>query len=309
VVQIRAWLLLLRPPNFLTVPGDVLAGFALATGAGAAAFSPGMGMVMLASLFFYGGGLLLNDWADAAVDREERPDRPVPAGLVKRMHVLLLATGFLVAGVLLCLLQGGLLPLVGLALAGAVASYNLFLKRWVLAGALTMGLCRALNVGLGAVLAAGGDLPPLVWWGGLTILAYIAAVTHLARSEMSGRYWLVERWLPAWVLGVAFFTYLPLSQLIQKPGQVAVAVLFVVVTAGAGRVAVRLPGRKGLPAAGAPAPVPVPPLIGRLIGLLIPLQSAFIIGSGDEGWRLAVAFVILLMWPLKRWAARFFYSS
>src|SRR5690625_7281539 len=67
--------MLLRPPNFLTVPGDLFAGFFLA--AGSVSILPlELLWVLLAGIFFYAAGLLLNDWADAAVDRIERPERP-----------------------------------------------------------------------------------------------------------------------------------------------------------------------------------------------------------------------------------------
>lgn len=306
----RAWLTLLRPPNFLTVPGDVLAGYLLAAGAGAALADPRLLGVIAVSLCFYAGGLLLNDWGDADADRAERPDRPIPAGLVSGNTVFLWGAGLMGAGLLLCLLAGRPVLIVGASLAVAIANYNLLTKRLLLVGALNMGLCRALNLLLGAAVAVGANMPPLVLWGAGTLLAYIFAVTHLARREVGGRYFLVERWLPAMVLVAGFFLYLPLSPLIYRPAQILFPVLFLVTAVAAGRVAVRLPDRAGrTPNEGVELPVPVPALIGRLIGLLIPLQSAFIVGSGDAGWRMALAVAVLALWPVKGWAARYFYSS
>src|SRR6266567_8976267 len=73
----RAWLQLLRAPNLFTVPGDPLAGFLLAT-----AGRPDIRLVfaITASLCFYCHGLLLNDLADLAEDRRDRPNRPLPSG-------------------------------------------------------------------------------------------------------------------------------------------------------------------------------------------------------------------------------------
>ena len=76
-----AWLRLLRLPNLLTVPGDVLVGFVLA-GSGPAMGSTGLAWAVAASLCLYAGGLLINDLVDREVDQHERPDRPLPAGLV-----------------------------------------------------------------------------------------------------------------------------------------------------------------------------------------------------------------------------------
>lgn len=85
-------------------------------------------------------------------------------------------------------------------------------------------------------------VPGDVLAGGVTLVAYIAAVTHLARREVGGRYHWLERWLPAIVITVAFFIYLLLSPLIEWPNQVAVAFCFVLAASGAARTATRLPG-------------------------------------------------------------------
>lgn len=304
----RAWLALFRPPNFFTVPGDVLAGYFLAGGMVLGRLE--LWLALGASASLYGAGLLLNDWADADVDRVERPERPIPAALVGRNTVFAWSVVLLAAGLLLCFLAGRPVLMAGAVLAACVGNYNLLTKSIPLIGALNMGLCRGLNVALGAAVVAGLDLPVLAWWGAGTILAYIAAVTHLARTETIGRYNTVERWLPAAVLTAAFFFYLPLSPLLYRLGQFAVPVLFGVAVVGAARVALQLPDRLGsTPTDGLRPPMPVPPMIGRLIGLLIPLQCAFIVGSGDGVWRIMVALAILLLWPLKRWAGRIFYSS
>lgn len=307
---IRPWLTLLRPPNLLTVPGDVLAGYLLAVGAAGGLVDLRLAGAAVVSLCFYAAGLLLNDWADAEVDRRERPERPVPAGLISENVVFLAGAGLVAAGLLLCLLIGRPVLIIGASLAVAIANYNLLTKGLVLIGAFNMGLCRALNLLLGASVAVGVEMSPLVMWGAGTLLVYVAAVSHLARREMAGRYFVVERWLPAIVLVAAFLLYLPLSPLIYWPSQVFLPLLFLLAAISAGRVAVQLPDRQGrTPGEGVRLPVPVPVLIGRLIGLLIPVQSAFIVGSGDQGWRLAFAAAVLALWPLKRWMAGYFYSS
>ncbi len=306
----RAWLALLRPPNFLTVPGDVLAGFFLAAGAGTASFIPGLWLVLVAAVFFYAAGLLLNDWADVEVDQVERPDRPLPSQSVSRRLVLAVAASLLLAGVGLCALRGGSVLLVGIALAVAIVNYNLFTKNVPVLGPLSMGMCRGLNFLLGATFAAGLMLPYLSWWGGATLVCYIMAVTHLARREMIGRYFALERWLPALVLVGAFFVYLPLSDLVYWPAQVAVALFFLAAVLGAARTATTLPNRQGQPAnPRIGSPVPTPALIGRLIALLLPLQSAMIVGSGDGSLPLVLALGVVALWPVKRWMGKRFYSS
>lgn len=301
----RAWLALLRPPNFLTVPGDVLAGCFLAVGAGAGLGKAGLWPMLAAAVVFYAAGLLLNDWADAGIDAVERPERPIPSGAVSRGAVGGAGFCLLLSGVGLCLLPGGATASVGAGLAAAIATYNLFAKNVAWLGPWNMGLCRGLSFLLGAALVPGAAENPLVVWGAVTVTLYIAAVTHLARREVGGRYFWVERWLPAGVFAASFFGYLPLSRLIDWPGQAAVGLCFFLATGGASRVAGLLPGRRATEA----GRIPTPALIGRLIALLLPFQAACVAGSGDGRLPLALAAALLVLWPVKRWMGKIFYSS
>jgi 4-hydroxybenzoate polyprenyltransferase len=176
--RIKAWLELFRLPNLLTVPGDPLAGFLLS----AAAFDSTAVAVMAASLLFYGGGLLLNDWADQEEDRRERPERPLPSGRVPPTQALSAGVVLIVHGLLLCLITHRAVAVIGLLLVLLIISYNVYLKRAPLIGAAAMGGCRGLSLLLGAAAAS----EPLAWPAGtaaLVLLIYIAAVTHLARRE------------------------------------------------------------------------------------------------------------------------------
>jgi len=312
VNQVRAWLSLFRPPNFLTVPGDVLAGVFLAGGLAwvAAPFGLDLFLLVVSALLFYAAGLLLNDWADAAIDRLERPDRPIPSGAVARGRVLSVAVVLLLGGVGLCFWAGGAVVWVGVALALAIVNYNLLTKNLALVGPLNMGLCRGLSFLLGAAWAVGGEWPHLVWWGGGTLVLYIAAVTHLARREMGGRYFLVERWMPTGVVAGAFLAYPALSDLIHWSSQAGVALCFVLAFAGTGRTALLLPDRRGLIPGGEVAPsIPTPPLIGRLIALLLPLQAGLVVAAADGLVPLMTGALLLALWPVKKSLGRLFYAS
>src|SRR5271168_4002552 len=87
---LHTWLQLFRAPNLFTVPGDPLAGFLLAS-AGAGVFHPAIAAIILASLLFYGFGLLLNDLMDLCEDCAERPSRPLPSGAVNPKVVWVVA--------------------------------------------------------------------------------------------------------------------------------------------------------------------------------------------------------------------------
>ena len=176
-----AWLRLLRLPNLLTVPGDVLAGFLLAPSA-----SGGDWLQLLfavpAGLFLYAAGLVLNDLFDYAEDLRERPGRPLPSQAISRdaaaaaALVLLWLAAFSAAFF-------DALP-VALPLILCVILYDVGAKRHRILGPLLMGACRAGNLLLGAAAAGGGlSAAPGPWIGAGVLGLYIAAVTRLARNE------------------------------------------------------------------------------------------------------------------------------
>lgn len=180
--SLAAWLRLLRLPNLLTVPGDMLAGFLLAPAADGADWVQLVLLAFPAGLFFYTAGILLNDLFGYAEDLRERPWRPLPAGHISRENAV--ATALVLAWVAaFAAAFFDALP-VALPLILCIILYNIGLKRVPWLGPLLMGACRAGNFLLGA--AAAGDglvLAPGPVIGAVVLAAYIATVTHLARKE------------------------------------------------------------------------------------------------------------------------------
>src|SRR5437763_11809410 len=74
-------LALARISNSPTVVSNTLAGAALA---GARQIDGKQALVAIAMILFYSAGMYLNDLFDYAVDRRERPKRPLPAGIVSQ---------------------------------------------------------------------------------------------------------------------------------------------------------------------------------------------------------------------------------
>lgn len=178
----KNWLQLFRMPNLLTVPGDPLAGYLLAS-AGAEKFRPAVFYAISASLLFYGFGLLLNDLMDFSEDCAERPDRPLPGGAVSARSVWKIAGALPILGLAICAVTGWKSFLFGLGIVLAVIAYDCGLKKNPLTGPLTMGICRGLSLLLGAALS--GAFPIAVIAAALLTILYIAAVTMLARRETS----------------------------------------------------------------------------------------------------------------------------
>jgi 4-hydroxybenzoate polyprenyltransferase len=180
--SLDAWLRLLRVPNLLTVPGDVLAGFLLASCPDGADWAQLLLLAIPAGLGFYAAGILLNDLFGYAEDLRDRPQRPLPARQVSRENaaaaaMILTWTAAFAAAFF------DALP-VALPLILCIVLYDVGLKRIPLLGPALMGLCRAGNLLLGASAVGDGlSLSPGPIAAAAALALYVAAVTQLARRE------------------------------------------------------------------------------------------------------------------------------
>jgi 4-hydroxybenzoate polyprenyltransferase len=177
---LRGYLELLRPANVVTAIADVLAGYAVADRSHGRALPWLVG----ATMCLYAGGVVLNDFFDRRVDAIERPERPIPSGRVSAASAATLGMALLTAGVLAASQATRAAFFVGLAIAAFVVLYDSLTKRHAIAGPITMGLCRALNLLLGV-----SALPAALWsrWPiAIFSLVYIAAVTAVSRGEVHG---------------------------------------------------------------------------------------------------------------------------
>ncbi len=138
------WLRLLRVPNLLTVPGDVLAGY-LAASTVHPEPSLALWITVAASLAFYSAGLILNDVTDLEEDRAHRPTRPLPSGIVGKKSAAAVMVVLFVIAIGLTTLAGARTFRIGLALGAAILMYTLKLKAHAGTGLLMLGLCRAVN--------------------------------------------------------------------------------------------------------------------------------------------------------------------
>ncbi len=175
----EAWLRLVRLPNLLTVPGDVLAGFLLAPVAVAADWGRLL-LAIPAGLLFYAAGLVLNDLCDYKEDLLDRPERPLPSLKVSRESAAAVALILLWVAAFLAAFVDALHVAIPLILC--LVLYDVGVKRHRVFGPLLMGACRAGNLLLGVAAATGGrSAVPLA--GAAALGLYIAIVTHLARDE------------------------------------------------------------------------------------------------------------------------------
>lgn len=175
--RLCAWLELLRLPNLFTVPGDVLAGWALAGCRGAFPVA-----AVLVSLAFYSAGLIWNDVFDFDTDARERPRRPLPSGRIPRAQAFWTANFLALFGLFLAGSGWG----VSLVLLGLILFYNLAAKKIPGVGVLTMGLCRGTNLLLGVACSwPAGEMPvpTAAVLAGLFFTLYILIVSLVAKNE------------------------------------------------------------------------------------------------------------------------------
>ncbi|MEU6005017.1 SCO3242 family prenyltransferase [Streptomyces sp. NPDC047453] len=173
------WVELLRLPALFTVPGDALAGAAVAGRA------PGTRTLLAigSSLCLYQAGMALNDWADRAEDAVERPHRPLPSGRIAPGAALAAAGALTALGLALAARAGRPAFTVAVPLAASVWAYDLGLKRnW--AGPPVMAAARSLDLVLGAA-ASGGRVRDAVP-SAAALGAHTLAVTAVSRRETQG---------------------------------------------------------------------------------------------------------------------------
>ena len=178
-----AWMGLLRlarPANIITAYADVLAGYAAAAPAVPAALP----FLLVATTGLYGGGVVFNDVLDAELDAKERPERPIPSGIVYRTSAALFGTALLAGGVLSAWRWSWLSGSVAGGIAIAALFYDRFGKHLSLVGPVNMGLCRGLNLLLG--VTAGGEITRWHVILAAVSVCYIAGITALSKGEVKG---------------------------------------------------------------------------------------------------------------------------
>jgi 4-hydroxybenzoate polyprenyltransferase len=172
------YLRLLRAGTLFSPAADVIAGRCIVAHAtGLAVWSDGTAMAALCSVLLYAGGMVCNDVADVAEDRRRRPERPIPSGAIARPVAATLALLLLTSGVAL-----SPMPSHHAVIAVLVLAYDFACKRNIFAGALTMGILRALNLATAAAPVWESCPMPLAI-AALCYGVYIFAVTILGTFE------------------------------------------------------------------------------------------------------------------------------
>lgn len=193
---LRDWCELVRLPNVFTLFSDCIAAAIVA----GTYLLPVTALVptVVASLFAYWAGMILNDVVDIEEDKQHRPDRPLAANRISPTIAGHVATGLLLIVPILILgtttlhtsqpLWMGAAFLSAVLLSLCIRSYDSVLKSTPI-GPVLMGLCRSLNILMvGCTLFAVGTvevLPQALVYLAGGIGLYIIGVTIYAQREES----------------------------------------------------------------------------------------------------------------------------
>lgn len=183
--RLRGHLSLARVSNSPTVVSNVLAGAALVGGGGAALLPLAAAMVL-----FYTGGMYLNDLLDLKIDRRERPERPLPSGLIPPAEAWAVTAGLFGVGLLLLWPAGRAAFAAGLVLFALIVLYDAWHKTNPLSP-LLMAATRALVYLTAALAFLPRPTGPLLVWTALLAL-YVAGLTYVAKTEHrrgTARFW------------------------------------------------------------------------------------------------------------------------
>lgn len=168
------YIALTRPGNVVLTAVAVVAGSFIAAGDSILDFQVEIVIASLAAMMLVGGGNALNDYNDRESDKENHPNRPIPAGLINADEALVYSRILLSVGLLIVLFGlANKLPFI-IALIGTVTliSYENNLKALGLSGNMAVGFMS------GAVFLYAGmvvnDPGPTLWMFGLAFLATVA---------------------------------------------------------------------------------------------------------------------------------------
>lgn len=176
--RLAGYFQLLRPANLVTSGADVVTGWVVVGAPANTLVWP-----LVTSICLYAGGVVLNDFFDRKLDAVERPERPIPSGLIPAGNAAALGAILMAIAMVFGFLASTLTGFVAVTIALAVLAYDAGMKHTA-AGPVLMGSCRGLNLLLG--LSAAPALLGSLWFLPLISLAYICGITILSRGEVHG---------------------------------------------------------------------------------------------------------------------------
>lgn len=281
------WLRLIRVPNLFTVPGDSLAGFVLCSGKCSGWVLPGC---MVISLCLYTAGIITNDYVGMKEDSVERGGRPLACGQISPAAALTVSVLLILCGLIGAALLSMQMLRVAVLLTILIVVYNAFAKEVFLLGPLFMGLCRGLNLLLGAAASNACFLSEtriLIPVFGMVL--FIAAVTFVSRKEAQKKKAGIEAWAPLVSLVIFYPIFFAMNSETDR-----FALVCALLIAGCCVRAARRAQTES-----------IPPAVGLMICALPLFQASLISGLCS----LFVPLMLILLMPAALLLGKKFYSS
>ena len=279
--KVRAFLELMRPANVVTAFTDVAAGMAIVGYVFGKELNQVIPLLTLgcSSMALYAGGVVFNDIFDHELDRVERPERALPSGRMKRQEAIFGGIALLALGIFLAFWQSRLSGYLSILITILALFYDAKGKHMRIFGPINMGLCRAVNLGLGMSMYGVGFLEHGAMM--LIPLIYIAAITLVSRGEVHG-----SHSSPLWFAAVLFLiVHASQIRAANVSGHLAIGLPFIFVHAYLvlSKLSIAIRDPKG-------------PNIGKTVKMgvltLILMNAAWVSLSGQ--WEMAILVLFLL---------------
>lgn len=190
--KIIGLLRLTRPANVVTAVSDILGGIAISgyllkKNPEAHGWNSLL-LLVSSTIGLYAGGVVFNDVFDAELDAYERPERPIPSGILSKATASIYGTMLLIFGIAAAAnVHPDIISTsskLSVAIAACALVYDKWCKHHFIAGPFTMGLCRGLNLLLGMSIVPSAAIT--YWWLAWVPIIYIAAITTVSRGEVHG---------------------------------------------------------------------------------------------------------------------------
>jgi len=282
------YLRLTRPANVVTAVSDIVAGAAIVGFFSSSVSLLSLALLCVATMGLYGGGIVFNDVFDRELDSRERPERPLPSGLISVREASIWGGGLLLLGCALAFAVNATAGLLAIAVSVSALVYNRFGKHHTFLGPINMGLCRGFNLLLGMSI-----LPAVMFelaWLAVIPVVYIAAVTTISRGEVNG-----SARAPLYISAFLYLLVVNAIAFFAAQTNQWLALFFLAPFA----VAIFRPLVRAIS-------LPQGPLIGKAVKAgvlsLILMNAAWVAAAG--AWPVAIAVALLL--PLSMWLARRF---
>lgn len=128
---------LARPANLPTAAADIFAGTAIGglyleqnlLEVQSSEWGLSFLFLVLSSVFLYAGGVILNDVFDYRLDKIERPERPIPSGVVPLVSASIYGFSVLLMGIGFAFLVSLLSGLIAVALSLSILLYDGLAKK------------------------------------------------------------------------------------------------------------------------------------------------------------------------------------